>query len=283
MKFSYHKVKESYETLKSQVQSLEGRLSKYIETIRFLETKYKGKQLVLNQYIDELAEVITLRHTFSTVFSTSHQMIMIKGHWIRISSEVVSKVVESFLKEDSTKNDKYESKVEDEESFHKNYLKNSKSEKDENDYSISLAYYMVGSDKLFSDIEFLIQNVIMEKIEKVVKLVEIEKSEIDKFFGKASKKGFYNKPSYKKKNTKLGLGYKKKQNQKKRSEKSKFQKNMNFVHEQALKKKKKSDLVDSLMTNYMLRKRNNNRLRMFRRKHVLNVNKLDTLLANVQI
>ncbi|MFS7986994.1 hypothetical protein Hanom_Chr11g01016801 [Helianthus anomalus] len=57
MKVSYHKAKEAYKTLKSQVQSLEGRLSIYIETTRFIEAKYKGKQLVLNQYIDELAEV----------------------------------------------------------------------------------------------------------------------------------------------------------------------------------------------------------------------------------
>ncbi|MFS7967816.1 putative transcription factor interactor and regulator CCHC(Zn) family [Helianthus anomalus] len=74
------------------------------------------------------------------------------------------------------------------------------------------------------------QRLSIRKIEKVCKLVEIEKSEIDKFVGKASKKTFYNKPSYKKKNTKGGLGYKKKQNQNKRFEKIKLQKKMNFVH-----------------------------------------------------
>ncbi|MFS7977248.1 hypothetical protein Hanom_Chr10g00901821 [Helianthus anomalus] len=63
---------------------------------------------------------------------------------------------------------------------------------------IILAYHMVGSNKLFSDVEFPIQNMIAEKIDKVFKLVEIEKSKIDKFSGKASKKTFYNKPSYKK-------------------------------------------------------------------------------------
>ncbi|MFS7969420.1 hypothetical protein Hanom_Chr09g00808991 [Helianthus anomalus] len=57
MKFSYHKVKEAYETLKSQVERLQGRVSKYSETTKFLEAKYKGKQLVLNQYIDEVAEL----------------------------------------------------------------------------------------------------------------------------------------------------------------------------------------------------------------------------------
>ncbi|MFS7963446.1 hypothetical protein Hanom_Chr08g00738181 [Helianthus anomalus] len=99
-----------------------------------------------------------------------------------------------------------------------------------NDDSTGLSYYMIGSDKLFSDIKFLIQNVIADKVDKVFKLVEIEKAEIDKFAGKACRKTFYNNPSYKKKNTKAGLGYEKKQNQRKRAEKSNFQKKTKFVH-----------------------------------------------------
>ncbi|MFS7936695.1 hypothetical protein Hanom_Chr05g00418831 [Helianthus anomalus] len=84
--------------------------------------------------------------------------------------------------------------------------------KNTNDDSIGLVYYMIGSDKLFSDIEVLIQNVISKKFDNVFKLVEIEKSDIAKFASKARRKTFYNKPSYKNKNTKAGLGYKKKQN-----------------------------------------------------------------------
>ncbi|MFS7953690.1 hypothetical protein Hanom_Chr07g00621611 [Helianthus anomalus] len=52
---------------------------------------------------------------------------------------------------------------------------------------------MIRSDKLFSDIEVSIQ--FSEKIDKVFKLVEIEKSEISKIASK-SKKTFYNKPRY---------------------------------------------------------------------------------------
>ncbi|MFS7922915.1 hypothetical protein Hanom_Chr03g00254661 [Helianthus anomalus] len=88
---------------------------------------------------------------------------------------------------------------------------------------------MIGSDKLFSDIEFPIQNVISEKIDKVFKLAEIEKSEISKFARK-SNKTFYNKLGYKKKNMKVALGYKKKHYQKKRAEKQNVPKKMNFVH-----------------------------------------------------
>ncbi|MFS8007040.1 hypothetical protein Hanom_Chr14g01256281 [Helianthus anomalus] len=69
----------------------------------------------------------------------------------------------------------------------------------------------------------------VDKIGIVFKIVEIKKAEIDKFTGK-SKKTFYNKPGYKKKNLKSGLGYKRKQNQRKQAEKTNFQKKTNFVH-----------------------------------------------------
>ncbi|MFS7930736.1 hypothetical protein Hanom_Chr04g00347791 [Helianthus anomalus] len=65
------------------------------------------------------------------------------------------------------------------------------------DDPIMLAYQMIGPDKFCSDVEFPIQNVIVEKIKKVFKLVEIEKSEIEKLVGKVGKlkgkKSFYNK------------------------------------------------------------------------------------------
>ncbi|MFS7986636.1 hypothetical protein Hanom_Chr11g01012651 [Helianthus anomalus] len=69
-------------------------------------------------------------------------------------SEVVSKVVENVLRDDSTENGKSESQNEDEEIFQKNYLKNSKFEKSANDDSTGLAYTMIGLEKLFSNVEF---------------------------------------------------------------------------------------------------------------------------------
>ncbi|MFS8001922.1 hypothetical protein Hanom_Chr13g01195981 [Helianthus anomalus] len=42
-----------------------------------------------------------------------------------------------------------------------------------------IMYKMFGSDKLYSDDEFPIQNVNLKKLEKVFKLVEIEVSEIE--------------------------------------------------------------------------------------------------------
>ncbi|MFS8016849.1 hypothetical protein Hanom_Chr15g01373361 [Helianthus anomalus] len=163
-------------------------------------------------------------------------------------------------------------------------FKNSKSEYDKkmNDDPILLAYLMVASDKLFSDDEFPIQNLIAEKVDKVFNLVEIDKSEIENLLVKRARIIFYYKPSYIQKNTKAGLGYKKKQNQNKKSESQNFRKRRALFMEQVLNKRNKSDLVDRLMRNSMLRKRNNNMPKMFQRNNVLNVNKLDMLAANVQ-
>ncbi|KAJ0880822.1 putative transcription factor interactor and regulator CCHC(Zn) family [Helianthus annuus] len=152
-------------------------------------------------------------------------------------SEVVGKVVESVLKEESIEKGKSESQDENEGSFHEEYLKNSKSEKNLNDDSKGLVYTMIGSDKLFLDIVFPIQNVISEKTDKVFKMVEIEKSEIPKFAGKGHKTS-YNKPGFKKKNMKAGLGYKKKQSWNK-NEKPNYQAKMNFVHRTSSEEEKK--------------------------------------------
>ncbi|KAJ0573288.1 hypothetical protein HanRHA438_Chr06g0264711 [Helianthus annuus] len=98
--------------------------------------------------------------------------------------EVVGKVVESVLKEESVDIGNSESQDENEGNFHDGYLKNTKSEKNLNDDSKGLVYTIIGSDKLFLDVVFQIQNVISEKIDNVLKMVEIEKSEISKFAGK---------------------------------------------------------------------------------------------------
>ncbi|MFS8001763.1 hypothetical protein Hanom_Chr13g01194201 [Helianthus anomalus] len=57
MKLSYHTVKETYEILKSNVTSLDNRLSACQESNAFLEARFAGKQNVLNDYIDEAAKL----------------------------------------------------------------------------------------------------------------------------------------------------------------------------------------------------------------------------------
>ncbi|MFS8024478.1 hypothetical protein Hanom_Chr16g01463731 [Helianthus anomalus] len=144
MKLSYHTVKEAFETLKSEEKSMERRLSKYIETTRFLEANYENKQRVLSQYIDELAKLkrelsekekkvpppLENNYTFYDDEKVAKSINIVDQLPDNIDvlysksddvddSDVVGKVVESFLKDDSTKNEKSESHVEDDESFQK--------------------------------------------------------------------------------------------------------------------------------------------------------------------
>ncbi|KAJ0533739.1 hypothetical protein HanIR_Chr09g0411861 [Helianthus annuus] len=140
---------------------------------------------------------------------------------------------------------------------------------------------MIGSDKLFSDIEFPIQNVFSDKINKVFKLVEIEKSEIAKFAGK-SNKTFYNKPSYKKKNMKVGLDYKKKQNQK-RFEKPNYQKKMNFVHGTSFAEEKELKFRWQSNEEFFAQKKQQQQVKDVSKRTFLNVIKVDILHVSVQI
>ncbi|MFS7904731.1 hypothetical protein Hanom_Chr01g00039491 [Helianthus anomalus] len=102
--------------------------------------------------------------------------------------ELVKKVVEKVLENESdTANyesckSKFEkgsssSQYKSDESFHKNYIPKSVSSLKDDPKLVM--YKMNGSDKLYSDEEFLIHNVNLNKVEKVFKLVEVEISEIE--------------------------------------------------------------------------------------------------------
>ncbi|MFS7948751.1 hypothetical protein Hanom_Chr06g00563551 [Helianthus anomalus] len=99
-----------------------------------------------------------------------------------IQSEVVKNVVENVLK---SNNDS----TEDEECFLNNYTPKQKSKNNSNDEPTLVMYKMCGSDKLYSDSEFPIENVNVDKLKKVFKLVEIDVSEMK---GLKSSKRFLN-------------------------------------------------------------------------------------------
>ncbi|MFS8007670.1 hypothetical protein Hanom_Chr14g01263801 [Helianthus anomalus] len=89
-----------------------------------------------------------------------------------VQPEVVKNMVENVLKYDSDS-------TEDEECFLNNYIPKSKSQNNSNDEPTFVMYKMSGSDKLYSDIEFRIENVNVDKLTQVFKLVEINVSEIE--------------------------------------------------------------------------------------------------------
>ncbi|XP_021985844.1 uncharacterized protein LOC110882051 [Helianthus annuus] len=77
--------------------------------------------------------------------------------------EVVKNVVENVLKSDSDS-------TEDERCFLNNYIPKSKSQNNLSDKPTLVMYKMSGSDKLYSDSEFPLENVNVDKLKKVFKL-----------------------------------------------------------------------------------------------------------------
>ncbi|XP_022014722.1 uncharacterized protein LOC110914224 [Helianthus annuus] len=112
-----------------------------------------------------------------------------------IESEVVKNVVEKVLKSDS------DSTIEDDECFLNNYIPKPKSQDNLSDEPTLVMYKMNGSDKLYSDTKFPIENVNVDKLKKVFKLVEIDVSEIEgltsskRFLNFQRDKSYYKKPS----------------------------------------------------------------------------------------
>ncbi|MFS7930068.1 hypothetical protein Hanom_Chr04g00339791 [Helianthus anomalus] len=89
-----------------------------------------------------------------------------------VQSEVVKTVVENILKSDSDS-------TKDEECFLNNYIQISKSESNSNEEPTLVMYKMFGSDKLYSDLELPLENVNVDKLNKVFKLIEVDMSEVE--------------------------------------------------------------------------------------------------------
>ncbi|MFS7905791.1 hypothetical protein Hanom_Chr01g00051831 [Helianthus anomalus] len=88
-----------------------------------------------------------------------------------IQSEVVKNVVENVLKSDSDS-------TEEDECFLNNYIPKLKSQYNLSDEPTLVMYKMNGSDKLYSDAEFPIENVNVDTHKKVFKLFDIDVSEV---------------------------------------------------------------------------------------------------------
>ncbi|XP_035834086.1 uncharacterized protein LOC118482627 [Helianthus annuus] len=106
--------------------------------------------------------------------------------------QVIKNVIDQVLDDDSEKSEKaksVESGSDSEENgnFLERYL--TKTDKSADDDSIMVAYTMVGSDKLYSNTEFPLQNVKFENVQKVFKLIELSVNELKKndFFSKLNK------------------------------------------------------------------------------------------------
>ena len=88
-----------------------------------------------------------------------------------VQNDVVKSVVENVLKTDSDT-------TEEDECFLDKYIPKQKSKNNLNEESNLVMYKMLGSDKLCSDYEFPIENVNVNKLKNVYKLIEVELTEV---------------------------------------------------------------------------------------------------------
>ncbi|MFS7947373.1 hypothetical protein Hanom_Chr06g00547531 [Helianthus anomalus] len=129
----------------------------------------KQSGLVKESDLNEKSEVDKLPDNIDITFSS-------QSDEESIESEVVKDVVEKVLKTDSDST----VSIEDDDCFLNNYIPKSKSKNNLKDEPTLVMYKMNGSDKLYSDEEFPIENVNVDKLERVFKLVEIDLSEVNR-------------------------------------------------------------------------------------------------------
>ncbi|KAJ0441294.1 putative transcription factor interactor and regulator CCHC(Zn) family [Helianthus annuus] len=109
-----------------------------------------------------------------------------------VQNDIVKGVVENVLKTESDT-------TEEDGCFLEKYIPKQKSKNNLNEESNLVMYKMLGSDKLFSDSEFPIENVNMNKLTNVFKLVEVELSAVNNLSQKKSKMRFEKEKVYNKK------------------------------------------------------------------------------------
>ncbi|MCQ7285353.1 hypothetical protein NP026_23640, partial [Salmonella enterica] len=115
-------------------------------------------------------------------------------------SQVIKTVVDQVLDEESDNSEKSQSEKavsesEDEGNFLDRFIP--KSDKSANDDPIMVVYTMIGTDKLYSDFEYPLQNVKIENVEKVFKLIEMNINEVNnnEFFSKPKKSFVTSRPT----------------------------------------------------------------------------------------
>ncbi|KAJ0581525.1 hypothetical protein HanHA300_Chr04g0142031 [Helianthus annuus] len=111
---------------------------------------------------------------------------------VSVQNDIVKGVVENVLKTDSDT-------TEEDGCFLDKYIPKQKSKNNLNEESNLVMYKMLGSDKLFSDSEFPIENVNLSKLTNVFKLVEVDLSEVNNLSQTKSKMSFEKEKDYNKK------------------------------------------------------------------------------------
>ncbi|XP_021985049.1 uncharacterized protein LOC110880937 [Helianthus annuus] len=175
--------------LKSIVFDKQKEINFHLDTIASLE-----KELDLTKIENERIDKKLMSYVASSY--VIDQIVPKQSDATLVFNSVIKTIVDQVLDEESDNSEfeivktHFENSISDSEedgNFLDRYIP--KSDKVVNDDSIIVVYTMSGTDKLYSDFEYPLQNTRIENVEKVFKLVEIDISEVNNntFFSKPKK------------------------------------------------------------------------------------------------
>ncbi|XP_022019682.1 uncharacterized protein LOC110919731 [Helianthus annuus] len=214
-KFDLGQVKEAYDTLARSIKMIQKESVENDKATKLAKATLLDKQNEVNFHLDTIASLkkeLELKYPYGVEAALNLKLRSIEDdlpETIDVTfspsdtdneSQVIKTVVDQVLDEESEKSEKAQfekvvSDSEDEGNFLDQYIP--KSEKSVNDDPIMVVYTMIGTDKLYSDYEYPLQNVKIENVEKVLKLVEMNINEVNnnEFFSKPKKSFVTSRPT----------------------------------------------------------------------------------------
>ncbi|XP_022032415.1 uncharacterized protein PFB0765w-like [Helianthus annuus] len=211
VKFDLNDVKEGYDTLARSIKMIQKESLENDKATNLLKATVMDKQMEINILLDKIASLkkelelirIETERVDKKLINGVEAALNLKLRTVENElpenidvtfspsdtdneSQVIKTVVDKVLDEESDNSDfgtvktqleNSNSDSEDDGNFLDKFIP--KSDKVVNDDSILVVYTMTGTDKLYSDFEYPIQNAKLENVEKVFKLVEIDISEVN--------------------------------------------------------------------------------------------------------
>ncbi|MFS7976765.1 putative GAG-pre-integrase domain-containing protein [Helianthus anomalus] len=147
---------------------------------------------ILDNYTKKQSGLVEIEEENEVKLPESIDVTFTSSNDDSVQNDIVKGVVENVLKTESDT-------TEEDGCFLDKYIPKQKSKNNLNEESNLVMYNMLDSDKLLSDSEFLIENVNMNKLTNVFKLVEVELSEVNELSQTKRKMSFVKDKSYYKK------------------------------------------------------------------------------------
>ncbi|KAJ0940813.1 putative transcription factor interactor and regulator CCHC(Zn) family [Helianthus annuus] len=147
---------------------------------------------ILDNYTKKQSGLVEIEEESEVKLPENIDVMFTSSNDDSVQNDIVKDVVENVLKTDSDT-------TEEDGCFLDKYIPKQKSKNNLNEESNLVMYKKLGSDKLFSDSEFPIENVNMNKLTNVFKLVKVELSEVNNLSQTKRKMSFEKEKVYNRK------------------------------------------------------------------------------------